>query len=113
MTEDQNTTPQGDNSNVPVEAPVCLHCFTPFDPFRQHFCLNCHATVGQLTPYIPYLNIPFRVSIFAIMWQRVWFDKGTRLLTKLFFLFLILYMAPVMFLGLPFVIREIIRKNRD
>ena len=95
-----------------AEVPVCLRCFTPFDPL-QHFCRHCGNTVGQLTPYIPYLNIPFQVSLFSIMWDRVWLDKQTRLLNKIFFLFMILRFAWVMYLGLPFVLWRIIRKKRN
>ncbi len=95
-----------------AEAPVCLQCFTPFDPL-QHFCRHCGNTVGQLTPYIPYLNIPFNYGIFSTMWERVWFDKQNRLRTKVFFLFLIFYLAPVMSLGLPFAIWRTIFKDDD
>ncbi len=107
----QDIAESKETSGLP-EVPVCLRCFTPFDPL-QHFCRHCGETVGQLTPYIPYLNIPFKVSIFSIMWKRVWFDKQTRLLTKIFFLFMIFYFAAVMYLGLPFALRSIIRKNHN
>ena len=84
------------------EVPVCLRCFTPFEPL-QHFCRHCGETVGRWTIYIPYLNIPFRVSIFVIMWQRVWFDKRTKAPCRILFLVLIVIMATATLLGLPFV----------
>src|SRR5262245_56313242 len=52
--------------------PVCNRCLTPVDPL-QHYCHVCFNAVGQLTPYIPFVNIPYNYSFYDILWVRLWF----------------------------------------
>lgn len=92
------------------ETPVCLNCFTPVDPL-EHFCPNCGQTTGQLTPYIPFVNIRYNYSIFGSLWRKVWYEKAS-LPMKVFSLFLIILCVPIMLIALPFVIAEKIRTRR-
>jgi hypothetical protein len=54
--------------------PLCPGCLTPVDPL-QHYCHRCGTAVGQLTPYIPFVNIPFTVCLFDRLWTRLWFPR--------------------------------------
>ncbi len=83
--------------------PVCLRCFTPYKPL-QHYCETCGETVGQMTPYIPFVNIPFNVSIFSTMWKRTWSDPDTPLRWRAIFVGMFILFAPLLLLGLPFVL---------
>lgn len=55
--------------------PLCARCLEPFDPL-QHYCAQCGDAVGQLTPYIPFVNIAWTYSFLDIMWRRLWLDRG-------------------------------------
>lgn len=93
------------------EVPVCLKCFTPYQPL-QHYCQKCGDTVGQLSPYIPFINIPFNMSIFATMWRRIWFEKGVRLTSKVSYSVMIILFAGVMLIGLPFAVIAKLRSKK-
>ncbi|MDY7109352.1 MAG: hypothetical protein SYC29_12020 [Planctomycetota bacterium] len=54
--------------------PLCPGCLTPVDPL-QHYCHRCGTAVGQFTPYIPFVNIPFTISLFDRLWTRLWFPR--------------------------------------
>jgi hypothetical protein len=83
--------------------PVCLHCFTPVHPL-QHFCHRCGQTVGQLTPYLPYLGIAFNYQPFGVLWHRIWHSRRRSFAGKLFrFLFIVCF-APELLLALPSVL---------
>ena len=112
MNESDNNTGEDTVASEIPAVPVCPRCMTPFDPL-QHYCKKCGEAVGQLTPYIPFVNIPFNCSVFGTMWHRFWFDKRTNIGMKILFLFLIILMAPVMLLGLPFVIWQKARGNKE
>ena len=90
--------------------PVCLRCLTPVNPL-QNYCHNCGETVGQLAPYIPFVNIPYNYSIFGIMWKKIWNDKQTSLLKKGFYFLLIVLFVPIMLVGIPFVLGERFRRK--
>ena len=83
--------------------PVCLRCLTPFDPL-QHYCTNCGEAVGQLTPYIPFVNIGFSVSIYERLWRRIWFERRDRWWAKAFYFVFIAMFAEILLLVVPFVL---------
>ena len=93
------------------EQPLCPHCLAPSDPL-QHYCEECGEAVGRFTPYIPFVNIRFNYSVFGKLWQGLWYDPSKGSGTRLFYFLLIVLIAPVMFLALPFVIIAK-RRNRD
>jgi hypothetical protein len=42
--------------------PVCIKCFRPVDPLA-HYCPNCGGATGQLTHYLPFVNIRWQASV--------------------------------------------------
>lgn len=64
------------NVLLPAEGatPLCPKCLAEVDVL-QHYC-SCGWAVGQFTPSIPFVNIPFLVEFFGGMWHRVW-ARGT------------------------------------
>lgn len=103
------------SDDAPAEGtPVCLKCFTPYQPL-QHYCEECGETVGQLSPYIPFVNIRHNYGIFGTMWKRAWFDADVTKGRKVFYFLMILFLAPIMILGLPFTLWAKYRKldSRD
>jgi len=92
----------------PQEQPVCLKCLHPFSQ-GTHYCEKCGDAVGQLTPYIPFVNIRFNYSVFGNMWKRIWRGGETRWYVIVFYWFMIFLFVPWLILCLPF---ELLRKNR-
>ena len=91
--------------------PVCPHCFRRFLP-HEYYCPRCGEAVGQLTGYIPFVSIRFYTNFYGKMWRKVWYDENIRMLTRAICLVLIIIRVPVMVLGLPVVLRDIIRDGR-
>ncbi len=109
---DEQDSVAGQGLDEPQEQPLCWQCLTPFD-LLQHYCHKCGATVGQFTPYIPFVNIRFQANFFGKMWRRIWYEKATPA-TKVVCLLLILFLWPIMLLlGLPFVFWRWLRKRGD
>jgi hypothetical protein len=90
--------------------PLCSRCLTPFRP-GQHYCERCGWAVGKYTPYIPYVNIRFNYGWVGATWKKIWFDRETKLAARAFYLFLMILAAPVIMVGLPFVLVEKIRRR--
>lgn len=101
-----------DESDLREQVPVCLNCLTPHSPL-QHYCRKCGQTVGQLTPYMPFLNIPFNFAIFDTMWKRIWGREEAAVGWRIFYVLLIFLCVPIMLLGLPFAIVAKFRKEPD
>lgn len=95
-----------DLAGEPEEVGHCPQCMTPFEA-GQYYCNKCGFAVGNLTPYVPFVNIPFECYIWQRMWKRVWSDDpATGFLKRALFLTMIGAMQPVMLLGLPFAFRK-------
>ncbi len=94
--------------------PICPKCFTPCNPL-QNYCDNCDSneTINPLTSYMPFVRIRFEAGLFGKIWRRVWDGEKTPIISKLFFLFLIIWGAPIMLIvGIPlFLISKIWQKN--
>ena len=69
--------------------PMCFRCATPIDRL-QHYCHNCHAAVGQLTPFIPFVNIPLACEPFCRMWERLWQRNGESIARRITYVGLLL-----------------------
>ncbi len=87
--------------------PLCLHCLEPVDPLA-HYCPQCGEAVGQLTPYIPFVNIRWSTQIWSRMWQQTW-SRQTSILGRVFRLLVIVWFVPVLLVGL---IPRLWRKRR-
>ena len=80
------------------EVPVCLQCLRPVDPVN-HYCPHCGEATGQLTHYIPFVNIPWQTRIWGRMWRQMWSSKLS-VASRLFRLFMIVWNVPFMLVGL-------------
>ncbi len=80
--------------------PLCLGCLRPVDPL-YHYCPHCGEAVGQLTPYIPFVNIRWQMSFWGKAWRQVW-SSEVSFMGRLFRLFMIMWNVPILLLGLLF-----------
>jgi len=95
--ENTNTQEQHDQQE---ETPLCLRCMRPMDPLT-YYCPHCGEATGQLTPYIPFVNIAWQTRIWGQMWQQAW-SREVSIPGCVFRLFLIVCYAPVLLVGLIF-----------
>ena len=85
------------NSNTPI----CLNCTKPIEKRTQHYCPYCGNITGEYTRYIPFVNIQFNYSIFETLWNKL-NNKTLPIMSRVFYLFLILLCAPIMIIiGIP------------
>lgn len=106
----RNNLPAGGQSEkladefIPDDArPLCLKCLKPCHPL-QHYCDSCDSNdaINPLTPYMPFVRIRFNIGMLGKLWQKIWYDKDTSIMRKLFFLFVITYGAPILLIvGFP------------
>ncbi len=80
------------------ETPLCLRCLRPVDP-RAYYCPYCGEATGQLTPYLPFVNIPWQAGIWGRMWRQVW-SRDISIPGRVFRLFMILWNVPILLIGL-------------
>ena len=88
----------------PKATPLCPGCLAPVQ-LAANYCPRCGWDTGQLTPYLPFVNISWQANGLGRLWRRIWWDPRRRWYTRLGDLVLLLLMAPVMLIGLPFVWR--------
>ena len=86
------------SSEQEKEIPLCLKCARPVDPL-SHYCPHCGEATGQLTPYIPFVNLRMQINFYAQMWHQVWSGKVSFLGCSFRLLMIILF-VPVMLLAL-------------
>jgi len=93
-----------DDDFVPEDAwPLCTRCLTPCWPL-EYYCPHCDSNdaINPLTPYIAFLNIRFNYDIFCTMWRKIWYDKRTSMIRRLFYMLMIMLFVPYMIIfGLP------------
>jgi hypothetical protein len=80
--------------------PVCLRCFRPIDPLA-HYCPHCGEATGQLTHYIPFVNIPWQARVWGQVWRQIW-SPDISLAGRAFRLFMVVWNVPIMLIGLLF-----------
>ena len=89
---------------VPDDAlPLCPRCLRPCRPM-QYYCPYCGSNdaINPLTPYIAFLNICFNYDIFITMWRKIWYDRHTSIIRRLFYLLMVTAFVPVIVVfGLP------------
>lgn len=83
--------------------PLCTRCLAPADPLK-YYC-ECGEAIGQFTQYVPYVNIRFNNSIYGELWRRL-LSPDTRLWLRCFSFGMLVLFAPIMFVGMFFVLRE-------
>lgn len=60
--EEEITT--GDSRNGEAEVPLCLRCLRPL-PENIYYCPYCGHVANTLTPYLPFINIPFYTRFYG------------------------------------------------
>ncbi|HEX6812547.1 MAG TPA: hypothetical protein VF384_13055 [Planctomycetota bacterium] len=83
--------------------PVCPGCLAPIERAR-YYCKRCGRDTGQFTSYLPFVNIPWMATGFGTAWQKVWQSNGPRWYARVGYMLFIVLFAPVMLVGLPFVL---------
>jgi len=91
------------------EVPLCLKCARPVDP-SSHYCPHCGETTGQMTPYIPFVNLRMQVNFYVQMWHQVWSGRVS-FLGGVFRLLLIVLFVPYLLLVLPIMLWEKLRRK--
>ena len=97
-----------ESSSQQKEIPLCIKCLRPVDPLN-YYCPHCGEATGQLTPYIPFVNILWQTGIWGRMWRQLW-SRDISSAGRLFRLFMIIFFVPAMLIGL---IPRLWRKSKD
>jgi hypothetical protein len=67
----------------------------------SHYCPHCGNATGQLTPYLPFESIPWETGIWGQMWRQ-FRSRRVSAPGRLLRLFMIVWGAPVLLVGLFF-----------
>ncbi len=113
MTEQEGRVDSADELDAERTA-LCQRCLSPVDP-SAYYCQTCGEATSNLTPYLPYVNIKFSVNFYRAMWRKAWYDRTTHFIIRLLSIVLIVVFAPIMLIGLPFVLaakRKVRTKDR-
>ena len=84
--------------------PVCIRCLKPVDPLH-YYCPHCGEASGQLTQYLPFVNIRWQASVWGRVWRQIW-SRDVSIPGRLFRFIMIVWNVPIMLIGLLF------RENR-
>ena len=87
---------------------TCLDLVNPLD----HYCPKCGEAVGRYTGYMPFVNIPFDFNFVGRLWHRAFRDPGIPLLKRACYFTTAVAIAPIMLIGLPFVLLDRMRPRR-
>jgi hypothetical protein len=90
--------------------PVCLRCFRPVNPLAN-YCPHCGEATGQLTHYIPFVNIPWQTRVWGQVWRQIW-SRDISLPGRAFRLFMVVWNVPIMLIGLLFRPRQEIKQEQ-
>jgi hypothetical protein len=101
--------PDAPDPNEPVL--LCTRCGLPMPP-DAYYCPHCSEGAGKMTPYIPYVNIRFNYGPFGDLWKTAKGETDAGPWRQLLTALLLFAMAPILLLGVPFVIVEWIRNRR-
>jgi hypothetical protein len=100
--EESDFAEEGDGDQVTGEAtPLCLSCMEPVDPLA-YYCPNCGGASGQLTEYIPFVNIRWQMGVYGKMWRQM-FSHDVSITGKLFRFIMIIWQVPLILIGLLFI----------
>jgi hypothetical protein len=102
---------QNESTEQPKEIPLCLKCARPVDPL-SHYCPNCSETTGQLTPYIPFVNLRMQINFWVQTWHQAWSGKVS-FPGRCFRLFMVILIFPIMLLALPSMLWEKLKSRKN
>ena len=80
--------------------PICIRCMKPIDPLA-YYCPHCGEASGQLTQYLPFVNLRWIVSVWGKMWRQV-FSRDISISGRLLRFILITWNVPILLIGLFF-----------
>jgi len=89
---------QNESGEQIKDVPLCLKCARPVDPL-SHYCPNCGETTGQMTPYIPFVNLRMQINFWVQSWHQAWSGRISFAGRCLRLLMIVLYM-PILLLAL-------------
>ena len=90
--------------------PLCTGCGRPVEG-DGYYCPHCGAAVRNVTPYVPYVNIPFNYAPLGSLSE----DAGTGghgVVHWLMFAVFSIILLPIYAIGLPFILAEWIRNRK-
>jgi hypothetical protein len=97
----------------PEGTPCCTGCGRPYVK-GQYYCQHCGTAVGNITPYVPYVNIPFNFGPFVDVWKVIKGEREVSVGKYVGHLLLAAAMFPLILLvGVPFVIARWIAGDRN
>ena len=79
---------------------VCIRCLKPIDPLG-YYCSHCGEASGQLTQYLPFVNIRWQATVWGRMWQQVW-SRDVSIPGRVFRLIMIIWNVPIILIALFF-----------
>ena len=101
-----------DTGDIPNDkVPLCTGCGRPYRR-NQYYCDYCGTGVGNLTPYVPYVNIRFNYSPYGEMWRTLTSKRKASVGARVLCAVLIVLCAPIMLPGLVFVLVEWLRNRK-
>ena len=80
--------------------PICIRCMKPVDPLH-YYCPHCGEASGQLTQYLPFVNIRWQANVWGRIWRQVW-SRDVSIPGRLFRFIMIIWNVPIMLIGLLF-----------
>lgn len=110
-------TVTGDAENAEAGAapeegvPCCTGCARPYVR-GQYYCTHCGTGVGNITPYVPYVNIRFNYGPFAGIWQGLKGDGEIGYGRWIVYVVIVLLVWPIVLIALPFMLAEWLRAGR-
>ena len=100
MDEMENFDDVDVGENAGEEVPVCLKCLAPVNRL-DYYCPHCNEACNLLTPYLPFKNISWAVTVWGRMWRQVW-SRDVSAWGRIFRLFMIVWKVPILLVGLLF-----------
>jgi hypothetical protein len=94
------------------EVPLCTGCGRPYRS-ALYYCDPCGAAVGNLTPYVPYVNIPFNYKPLADLTARVRRGEPVGVLEWVVYFLLAITSFQIILLALPWRPWRAMRARRD
>ncbi len=91
------------------DVPLCLRCAKPVDPL-SHYCPHCGEATGQLTPYIPFVNLRLQIGFYGQLWRQLWFGDIS-FLGRVFRLIMIVVLIPILLLAMPLVLWDLFKNK--
>lgn len=95
------------------EIPLCVRCLHPI-PEGVYYCPHCGHVANTLTPYLPFINIPFYADFWADS-IKTSINNATSTRKKVFlvliFFFLFIGFAPLLVLLLFFALFFMVFKS--